>query len=182
MSHLDGISRIFGAPSAHDYQAGAWGEIEAYLGSHLPGDFKEFVDVYGPGLICGELVIFHPEGPEPLLSRMTRINDSFGRSWRAEPGRYPFSFFPSPGGLISWGYDQSGDEHFFWPCDENPDQWKIVTNSNGIDPVVFDGSFSEFIVKFARDLRYLDPDPEVIDFDELVEFSERPRFFEPIGD
>ncbi|MFF2658254.1 SMI1/KNR4 family protein [Kitasatospora sp. NPDC058032] len=182
MSNLDEIFRIFGAPPAHGYRAGAWGEIEEYLGSRLPGDFKEFVDVYGPGLICGELVIFHPDGRTPLLSRMLRIHESFGRSRRVESGRYPFSFFPSPGGLISWGYDQSGDEHFFWPCDENPDRWKIVTNMNGIDPVVFDGSFGEFIVKFAQELRYLNPESELNDSDELVEFGEMPPFFEPIND
>ncbi len=44
-----------------------WVEVEKYVGSSLPGDFKTFLDAYGTGLICGELVVFHPQGARPLL-------------------------------------------------------------------------------------------------------------------
>ncbi|MDY0815648.1 hypothetical protein [Kitasatospora purpeofusca] len=186
MSNLDEIYRIFGRPSPHGYEGGAWREVEDYLGLSLPVDFKEFVDAYGPGMVCGELVIFHPLGPTPLLERMKDINESFGGSWRSEPGMYPFSFFPNSGGLISWGYDYSGDEHFFWPCDESSSNWKIVTNVNGSDPEVFDGSFVDFVLNFARELRYWNPDAEIsstnMDGDlELDEFIDRPPYFEPIS-
>ncbi|MFD5543906.1 hypothetical protein ACFWIJ_40440, partial [Streptomyces sp. NPDC127079] len=131
---------------------------------------------------CGELVVFHPRGSSPLLERMRSIHESFGTSWRGDPGEYPFRFHPTPGGLVSWGYDHFGDEHFFWPCVPDPDRWKIVTNRNGADPEVFDGSFTDFVLAFVERLRDVDPyhgiDPDALEFlepedlDELVERGE----------
>jgi hypothetical protein len=180
MAGLDDLVQLFGAPPARESSPEDWAEVEAYVGSALPRDFKAFLDVYGTGVICGELVVFHPRGSSPLVTRMREIHESFGRSWRREPGRYPFRFHPEPGGLISWGYDYSGDEHFFWPCAPEPDRWKVVTNINGADPEVFDGPFTDFVLSFVKRLRDVDPyhgiDPDALEFlepDDLNELAER---------
>ncbi|MFD9411638.1 hypothetical protein ACFWBN_32085 [Streptomyces sp. NPDC059989] len=80
------------------------------------------------------------------------------------------------GGLISWGYDYSGDEHFFWSCDADPDRWKIVTNINGADPEVFAGAFTDFVIAFVKRLRDVDPhhriDPDLLEFLELKDLNE----------
>ncbi|APE26238.1 MULTISPECIES: hypothetical protein [Streptomyces] len=192
MTAWDELVQLFGPPPARELSPGDWTEVEDYVGSALPGDFKKFLDAYGTGVISGELVVFHPRGSSPLLARMQQISESFGQSWRRDPGAYPFRFHPEPGGLISWGYDYSGDEHFFWPCDPDPDHWKVVTNINGADPHVFDGSFTHFVVSFVRQLRDVDPhhgiDPAALEFlepedlNELVERGEIGPFqpsFEP---
>ncbi|MDX6352114.1 MAG: hypothetical protein QOF84_6904 [Streptomyces sp.] len=139
MAGLDDLAELFGQPPAREPSPEDWTEVEDYVRSALPSDFKAFLDTYGTGVICGELVIFHPRGSSPLLTRMRKIHESFGQWWRRDSDEYPFRFHPDAGGLISWGYDYSGDEHFFWPCDPEPDRWKVVTNINGTEPEVFDG-------------------------------------------
>lgn len=111
---------------------------------------------------------------------MRKIHETFGQSWRRDSAEYPFRFHPASGGLISWGYDYSGDEHFFWPCDPEPNRWKIVTNINGADPEVFDGPFTDFVLTFVKRLRDVDPhhgiDPDLLEFlepEELNELAER---------
>ncbi|WP_030723270.1 hypothetical protein [Streptomyces sp. NRRL F-2580] len=104
MTGLDDLVRLFGPPPVRDPSPDGWAEVEGYVGSTLPGDFKVFLDAldaYGTGLICGELVVFRPRGSSPLLDRMRKIHESFGQSWRRDPERYPFRFQPAPGGLIS---------------------------------------------------------------------------------
>ncbi|MET9842459.1 hypothetical protein ABZZ01_32475 [Streptomyces virginiae] len=176
MAGLDELVQLFGLPPARETSPDDWAEVENHLGSALPGDFKAFLDAYGTGAICGELVVFHPLGSSPLLNRMRKIHESFGLSWRRDSDRYPFRFHPASGGLISWGYDYSGDEHFFWPCDPNPDRWKIVTNINGADPEVFDGPFTDFVLAFVHRLRDVDPhhgiDPDLLEFLEPADLDE----------
>ncbi|MFJ3979517.1 hypothetical protein [Streptomyces sp. NPDC090021] len=111
MAGLDDLVRLFGLPPARVSSPDDWAEVESHLGSALPDDFKAFLDSYGTGAICGELVVFHPLGSSPLLERMRKIHESFGQSWRRGSDAYPFRFHPTSGGLISWGYDYSGDEH-----------------------------------------------------------------------
>ncbi|MGW2272906.1 hypothetical protein [Streptomyces yangpuensis] len=176
MTGLDDLVDVFGPPPVRAPSPDDWAEVEAYAGSALPGDFKAFLDAYGTGSLCEELVVFHPRGSSPLLDRMREIHESFGRSWRRDPDRYPFRFHPAPGGLISWGYDHSGDEHFFWPCDPDPDRWKIVTNINGADPEVFDGRFTDFVLAFVSRLRDVPPhhgiDPDLLEYLEPEELDE----------
>jgi hypothetical protein len=80
----------------------------------------------------------------------------------------PYPFHPEPGGLISWGYDHGGDEHFFLPCDPDPDRWKVVTMAHEQGCNTFDGSLSDFALAFARDLLAATPhpgiDPDVLEF------------------
>jgi hypothetical protein len=136
--------------------------------------------MYGTGEISGELVAFHPRGSSPPLERMRRIHETFGQWWRRDPARHPFRVHPEPGGLISWGYDHSGDEHFFWPCDPDPAGWKVVTNINGTDPEVLDGSSTKFVLGFVEQLRDLDPhhglEPGALEFLEPEEFAELAEF------
>lgn len=180
MAGLNDLVQLLGPSPAREPSPDDWAEVENYVGSALPGDFKAFLDAYGTGAICGELVVFHPLGSSPLLDRMRKIHESFGQSWRRDSDEYPFRFHPASGGLISWGYDYSGDEHFFWPCEPDPDRWKIVTNINGADPEVFDGPFTDFVLGFVKRLRDVDPhhgvDPDLLEFlepEDLNELAER---------
>ncbi|WP_405992756.1 hypothetical protein [Streptomyces sp. NBC_00986] len=177
MTALDDLVRLLGPstvtrrPSADD-----WTETEAYVASTLPTDFKTFLDIYGTGVICDELVVFHPRGAGPLLDRMRQIHERFAESRRRSPDFHPFPFHPEPGGLLSWGYDHSGNEHFFWPCAPDPDHWKIVTHSHGTEPEVFEGTFTAFVLGFVEHLRNLDPHdelgPEELEFLEPEDLAE----------
>ncbi|MFJ5120402.1 MULTISPECIES: hypothetical protein [unclassified Kitasatospora] len=139
----------------------------------MPSDFKTFLDAYGSGVVSGEPVVFHPRGSSPLLERMTKTHQTFSERRRRALGRgdsqrFPYGFHPEPGGLISWGDDHGGDEHFFLPCDSDPDRWKIVTMVHEEGCETFDGSFSSFALTFVKRLFEVDPyhgvDPEALEF------------------
>jgi hypothetical protein len=160
MARLDELAALLGEPSHRQPSPDDWVEVENFVGSSLPRDFKAFMDAYGTGQIAQELVVFHPRGSSPLLKRMREIHETFGESrerWREDfADDYPYPFHPAPGGLISWGYDHGGDEHFFLPCDPDPDRWKIVTMVHEIGCETFDGPFTDFVLAFIERLRFMD--------------------------
>ncbi|MET8953378.1 SMI1/KNR4 family protein [Streptomyces sp. NPDC004393] len=181
MSSLDELQALLGEPPHRQVNTDDWDEAEAYIGSALPADFKKFLDAYGGGVISGELVVFHPRGPGRLLERMHRTHEMFTeRRDRAlshgEAEKFPYAFHPEPGGLISWGYDHSGDEHFFLPSAPGPDRWKIVTMVHEEGWETFDGSFSSFALASVRRLldvgRYHGIDPEALEFLEPEDLEE----------
>ncbi|WP_062648388.1 SMI1/KNR4 family protein [Streptomyces maremycinicus] len=181
MSSSDELRALLGAPADRRSNPADWDEVERHIGSALPSDFKEFLDAYGSGVISGELVVFHPAGSSPLLTRMRETHRSFTESREAALSRgdsehLPYPFHPAPGGLISWGYDHSGDEHFFLPCEPDPDRWKIVTMVHEEGCVTFDGTFSGFALTFVRQLldvdRYHGIEPEALEFLEPEDLEE----------
>lgn len=195
MSSLDELQALLGTPAHRQANPDDWDEVEQHIGSALPSDFKTFLNAYGTGVISGELVVFHPLGSSPLLERMRETHQMFAER-RAEAlscgdcEHIPYPFHPEPSGLISWGYDYSGDEHFFLPCDPDPDRWKIVTMVHEEGCETFDGPFSSFALAFVRRLLDVDQyhgiEPEALEFlepedlDELVANGEigpvRPSF------
>lgn len=70
MSSLDELQALLGAPALRQAGPADWDEVEGHVGSALPGDFKAFLNTYGSGVLSGELVVFHPLGSSPLLTRM----------------------------------------------------------------------------------------------------------------
>ncbi|MFF3336709.1 hypothetical protein ACFYWX_45695 [Streptomyces sp. NPDC002888] len=111
MSSLDELQALLGEPVGRQPSPDDWNEVEQYVGSALPGDFKTFLNAYGSGAISGELVVFHPRGPSPLLGRMRKTHQTFTeRRDRAlsfgGSAHVPYPFHPEPGGLISWGRPQ----------------------------------------------------------------------------
>ncbi|MCX5087532.1 SMI1/KNR4 family protein [Streptomyces sp. NBC_00365] len=70
MAGLGDLVQLFGPPPVRDPSSDDWAEVEGYVGSALPGDFKAFLDAYGTGAICGELVVFHPKGSGRRVAAM----------------------------------------------------------------------------------------------------------------
>ncbi|MFE7189382.1 hypothetical protein [Kitasatospora sp. NPDC057541] len=183
MSSLEALRALLGAPTRPHRPAGAdgWAGVERYVGRALPGDFKAFLDEYGSGAVSGELLVFHPEGSIPLAVRMAGIHWTFSERRRralerGDARHLPYPFHPEPGGLISWGFDQSGHEHFFLPCDPDPDRWKVVTMVHEEGCETFDGSFTDFVLAFVRELSELDRDhgidPAALEFLEPEDLEE----------
>jgi hypothetical protein len=178
---LDELRAPLGEPVRRQSGPDDWADVEQYVGSALPGDFKAFLDAYGGGVISGELAVFHPRGPAPLLDRMRTTHQVFAERRDKARGlgdaeHVPHPFHPEPGGLISWGYDYSGDEHFFLPCAADPGQWKIVTMVHEEGCETFDGPFSRFALAFVRRLldvdRYHGIDPDALEFLEPEDLEE----------
>lgn len=182
MSALEELRGLLGEPPRRESGPDDWDAVEEYLGSALPGDFKAFLDAYGSGVVSGELVVFHPRGSTPLLERMRGQHQRLGnRHARAladgglHAGLHRYEAHPAPGGLISWGYDYSGDEHYFRPGDPDPDRWTVVTHVQGAEFVDFDGPFSAFVLAFVRELQAVDHggiEPEAAEFLEPEDLEE----------
>ncbi|MEV5012755.1 SMI1/KNR4 family protein [Streptomyces sp. NPDC055692] len=77
MSSLDELQALLGEPVGRQPNLDDWNEVEQYVGSALPSDFKAFLNAYGSGSISGELVVFHPHGLSPLLERVRKTHQTF---------------------------------------------------------------------------------------------------------
>jgi hypothetical protein len=51
MSGFDDLKQLLGVPSRRSRPSGDWTDVERYVGSALPSDFKAFMDAYGAGVI-----------------------------------------------------------------------------------------------------------------------------------
>lgn len=156
MAASDDLRALLGQPRARKSSPSDWAEVEDHLGSLLPSDYKAFMDAYGAGVISDELLVLHPQGPHPLLQHMRERHERWRASRELRPEDLPHPFHPEPGGLIYWGRDFGGDDHFFMPCGVDPDQWKIVTAVHGSSCVTFDGPFTAFVLDFVRNLQFMD--------------------------
>jgi hypothetical protein len=71
----------------------------------------------------------------------------YNRRAQAEsPERFPYPYYPEPGGLLPWGVDENGND-YFWLTKGEPSQWVVVQDEyrgNGIE--VHDCSMTEFLV------------------------------------
>ncbi|MGW6458220.1 SMI1/KNR4 family protein [Streptomyces sp. NPDC055078] len=102
-----------------------WEEISASWGTALPADYRQFMEVYGPGGIDDFLNILEPEPwyehqagqgitPETKTARLT---------WRMERGTFDVTNAPR---LISWGVDAVADLLCWDASGDNPDEWPVV--------------------------------------------------------
>ncbi|GAA2584413.1 hypothetical protein GCM10010435_72800 [Winogradskya consettensis] len=111
-----------------------WGAVETVLGAELPGDYKRFVDAYGPGVVDDHLFVCAPDaavGWTDLLDHNETAQETCriwfgggdddvigGRPWalgdssRWEGDDVPDWFQPGDD-LISWGGTPNGD-FLFW--------------------------------------------------------------------
>ncbi|MGW1535667.1 SMI1/KNR4 family protein [Streptomyces aureus] len=147
-SSLDRLRALLGEPVTWGWaRPGPWTASERYLGVELPSDYKAFLDLYGPGSIDGYLSLTRPlEADAAELDRLWSL-DAWRRARLDAPDLYPYPFHPDPGGLISWGSDESGNEYYFLALEPDPDEWRIVVGSESNDWFETAGTFSDFLVR-----------------------------------
>jgi SMI1 / KNR4 family (SUKH-1) len=136
-------------PENKRYNTGDWSEVERELGSGLPRDFKEFVELYGSVEICNWLWFHTPfsfrEGFSEILTRSLRQIDAVvgGRQ------NVPYPDHPLRPGLLPIGATEDGDI-IAWITKGDPDDWGVfVWLFPGLKTFVFE-SFS--VTSFVLDL------------------------------
>ncbi|MEV7783633.1 hypothetical protein [Kitasatospora sp. NPDC088351] len=121
-----------------------WLGIEEWAGGALSGDFKEFVNLYGDGIVRGHLYVPHPCGAEPLIDFMKRGRESLRSVAHHYLGdsRYPRFDVDS---VIPWGYsDWDGDQCYLVP--RGKEAWDILVEFRQFGCVrLYQGCFSTFI-------------------------------------
>jgi SMI1-KNR4 cell-wall len=109
-----------------------WRKIEEGLGLKLPRDYREFVFAYGSGLFAGLYRVYNPFAKSrytALLSQAKQVCDINRASQRSNPKRFPYPYYPDPGGLLPWGNDENGND-YFWLTEGPPTKWVVVQDNN----------------------------------------------------
>jgi hypothetical protein len=105
-----------------------WAEVEAALGTELPGDFKAFTERYGSGTVDDFLYLFNPfaAGQDGnLLAEKDRVLEGYRQTRARFPERLPLPPFPDPGGVLPLGRTDNGDE-LYWVTQGDPDGWPVA--------------------------------------------------------
>ncbi|MFF8595221.1 hypothetical protein ACF061_28010 [Streptomyces sp. NPDC015220] len=115
-----------------------WPAIEADLGTRLPSDYKEVVDLFGAGSFDEYFELAVPGGP------------GAGRNpWK----RYGYGPDLASGGLVPWGWSEY-ELGLMWSMGAtDPDEWTVVTQSEGDDEQQFDCEVGEFILRMLTDVQ-----------------------------
>jgi hypothetical protein len=119
------------------FAPGAWGEVEAALGTALPADYK---DLIGDGLACvfgDELVIASPFDPNPHTNLIHMVaHFSWGLAYlRALDPTFAVLAYPEVGGLLAWGTDGGGGNHHWDTSQAEPERWTICVEGRPIDGI-----------------------------------------------
>jgi len=139
-------------PPAATFEAfvGPWEEVEAELGTALPQDYKDFVRLYGRGYFMQFLGVAVPRSRNPntrLELRVPRTSEAFRTFAGSE--ELPYPIWPAPGGLISFGSTDNGDE-LFWLAQGPPSDWRVVVWGRGLlEFEVFDCDLTDFLAGLA---------------------------------
>src|SRR5579883_19087 len=124
IKNLTNLVPIPGSPR-HAGTRQSWDDVEKRLGTGLPSDYKEFINLYGTGDLCDLFWILSPfkEPPEnSLLGLLDSLLEPYLRGRTDFPERCPFPAYPEPGGLLPFGGTTNGDTAF-WLTRGQPDEW-----------------------------------------------------------
>lgn len=141
--------------------ASPWHLAPAEVGFQFPDDYRDFVDLYGCGLINDSLLIWTPslewdkvrEGDAReqftglLSGAPSDMCDYFAELHEDEPDENPYPMYPDEGGLIVWGKTHYSPNHFFWLTgDPDPNKWPVIAWNRSGDWFRFDGGFGDFLL------------------------------------
>ena len=105
-----------------------WAQVEAALGTQLPGDFKAFTEQYGSGMVDDFLYLFNPfaAGQDGnLLVEKDRVLAAYRQTRARFPDRLVLPPFPDEGGVLPLGRTENGDE-LYWVTQRDPDGWPVA--------------------------------------------------------
>ncbi|MFJ5233298.1 SMI1/KNR4 family protein [Kitasatospora sp. NPDC088391] len=141
----DRLRSLLGTPPAWGTpRPSLWAASEAWLGLALPADYKAFLDLYGPGSVDGYLELDRPtDGGSAEADRLW----STGAADGAAPVPGPWPPHPAEGGLVPWGADAHGNRYWFLTEEPDPDDWRIVVESEAGEWFETAGTFTDFLLR-----------------------------------
>lgn len=106
-----------------------WGQVENDLGTRLPSDYREIVEVYGSGTFNDFLYLFIPNAPYGAIE-LTKQPDRWRRSLGVLRDAGMEVPYPIEGdeALVSIGLTDDGDVLYLHPVGEDPDRWPLVVH------------------------------------------------------
>ncbi|RSS26108.1 SMI1/KNR4 family protein [Streptomyces sp. WAC05458] len=145
---------ILGPPLLGGDLVSDWRDVEERSLVTLPGDYKEFISAYGPGVINGQLYVFHPKGESGgeglrLEVLWEQAANTYSELARESPDLYPYPVHPEPGGCIPVARSISGNHVFLAPPVDRGQQWSVIVEMGGW--ARFPMSFTDFLWKVLHD-------------------------------
>jgi hypothetical protein len=148
----DELARMVSLPSTTRTQED-WEAVERSLGLALPGDYKNLIEVVGPGAFDGYLLL-----PSPFFVSKTDNQFDFfqyvdyaedAMDAPLERGELPYPLYPDPGGMLVWGGTIDGDLLFWNTTRPDPDTWTVVACDRWPEYwMEFRGSVTGFLVAY----------------------------------
>jgi hypothetical protein len=124
---LESLVRELPPPINPSDAQGDWESIENRLGLTFPEDYKEFVSVYGSGVICGFLTIYSPFSSDRNHGFEQQSPLALGnlRRYREEGFDVPYPIHPEESGLLPFGTTENFN-YLAWSRVGSPAKWPIV--------------------------------------------------------
>ncbi|MFI6151791.1 hypothetical protein ACIBCA_03735 [Kitasatospora sp. NPDC051170] len=131
-----------------------WQAVEAELGTALPDDYKEIVDVFGPGGFDGYVDLLVPHTGLDLIAWSRNSADQFD----------PLPAFPAPNGLLQWGSSEQEVEFAWQTGGEDPSAWPVlVREDHSTGWRRFDCGLGEFLVRALTEVGFGFPPSHLVD-------------------
>lgn len=122
-SSVPALREVIGPPTG-GAAAVDWDAVHAGLGFALPSDYREFIDLYGPGTL-GAVRIHAPGAPGDWdLFRL--LAQRYAHVQRAERGPRDVPCHPEAAGVVSWGVLSDGRTLAWARVGPDPDAWPVV--------------------------------------------------------
>jgi len=124
-----------------------WNEVEQWIGTVLPQDYKELINLYGCGSFGGRVCLLSPfikissRWSHFSLFRGIQALSAIEPFQRESPDTcQPFPVYPALGGLLPWGVFCSDAAMQCWRTQGKPDAWPTI---------VLDSDWSEEYFEYA---------------------------------
>ncbi|MFF1510394.1 hypothetical protein [Streptomyces sp. NPDC058326] len=154
-SWVDGVVAVTGWDTA-SARTVDWEEVEARIGTALPGDYKRLAEVFGHGAFDGFLQLRVPGAA--FRSDDIVLNTEWLGEWAAShrSGLWePYEVYPAPGGLLEWASSEQADQFYWLTEGEDPDRWPILAKEDIPDSWQrFDGTTAEFVYRMLTDRQH----------------------------
>lgn len=128
-----GLALLAGLDPAGGTPLLPWEEAQRVAGLRVPGDYRAFVDLFGPGEFHGWLAVVHPRRPHDAgawADLVRGLDEEIGTTFRQMRERSadlcPYPVHPAPGGLLPWATTCGGDHCFWLTEDDDPDRWPVI--------------------------------------------------------
>lgn len=130
-SGLDALRRLVPPPARPYLGLGDWDELFDALGTRLPREYVDLMEIYGGGAWSSWLNFITPlrreatQGYQGLADFVEQILDGY-RSLRADHPQYqPLAVWPEPGGFLPFADSIDGDV-LGWLTLGEPDDWPLI--------------------------------------------------------
>src|SRR5438045_513390 len=96
------------SPPNHPFESGRdedWSSVGDELGTKLPDDFKEFIDLFGTGELGTFFYVFNPFSSNEFVNLFNQIQELLDANREVRknfPEAVPFPLYPEENGILPW--------------------------------------------------------------------------------